>query len=54
MKRYIVCVRYSMDGKGWNGSTLTINAESDLSAMEQAKSRFSQYNYFQITSINAI
>lgn len=49
MKRYNVSYRYSNDGKNWINATITVYAESDISAMMQVESR---YPYVQIFSVS--
>jgi len=41
LKKYTVQLKYSKDGKtGWTVTNVRVSAESDLSAIEQARSKY--------------
>ena len=51
MNRYSINFKYSKDGEHWCGTSRTVEAESDFSAMEIIKSR---YPYVEIISVRKI
>ena len=51
MNRYYINFKYSKDGEHWCGTSRTVEAESDFSAMEIIKSR---YPYVEIISVRKI
>lgn len=51
MNRYSINFKYSKDGEHWCGTSRTVEAESDFSAMEIIKSR---YPYVEIVSVRKI
>lgn len=51
---YSVSIRYSKNGKSWLSTTKHINAESDMSAIQLAKSMYSRYPYVEVTRCQRI
>ena len=40
MYSYSLSFKYSNDGKNWSSTTITVKAESDISAIEQVRSKY--------------
>lgn len=51
MKTYTIRVKHSKNGKSWAITSIFVKAETDISAIEQAKSR---YNYVAEISILSV
>ncbi|WP_020004188.1 hypothetical protein [Brachyspira innocens] len=51
MKTYNISFKYSKDGKGWNGMTVSVKAESDYSAIKQVESRYPFVKDIKILSV---
>lgn len=51
MKTYTIHLKYSTNnGKSWTGTTITVKAESDISAMMQAESKYPMVKEVKIKS----
>ncbi len=51
MKTYSISYKYSKDGKSWTSTTISVKAESDMSAMRQVESKYPYVKDMRITSV---
>ena len=51
MKRYLVEVRYSTDGRNWGRMTVTVTADSEFGARTNALGQFAHYRFKEVVMI---
>ncbi|WP_179946867.1 hypothetical protein [Fusobacterium sp.] len=51
LKTYSIRIRHSKDGKSWAITSIFVRAESDISALAQARSRYKYISDIRILSV---
>lgn len=51
LKTYMVRVKHSKDGKSWAVTSISVKAESDISALAQVRSRYKYIADIRILSV---